>query len=118
MISNPASSPSLDKKWQDGFDAWLQHATPKRIFVSWLVGIMLAAPPWIVQTKNIDLYHKAGDTINTIYLMLDMPGFIFAIWVDRDHVGSINVGAMANLVFYGFLMLHFLVRSARRREGS
>jgi hypothetical protein len=98
-----------------GFNAWLERAALKRLIVSWLVGIVLATPPWIVQTRNIDLYHNAGETANTIYLVLDMPGFIFASWVNRDHSGgSINVGAMANSVFYGFLFYLFLLRRARR----
>ena len=106
------------KKWQDDYNDWLEHATPKRIIVSWLVGIVLAAPPWIVQTKNIDVYKDIGETAWTVYFLLDMPGFIFATWVARDHHGSINVGAMANLVFYWFLFLSFLVRRARRKGAS
>jgi hypothetical protein len=99
-----------------GLQCWLQRAAVKRIFASWLIGIGLAAPPWIVQTKNIDLYHDIGDTANTVYLILALPGFIFATWVDRDHRGSINVSAMANSVFYGLLVYGFLVRRAKDKS--
>jgi hypothetical protein len=108
----------LLKKWQDDYNDWLEHATPKRIIVSWLVGVVLAAPPWIVEARNINVYRDIGETAWTVYFLLGMPGFIFATRIDRDHHGSINVEAIANLIFYGFLFLNFLVRGARRREAA
>lgn len=110
---DPVWPPSPNKEWRDVFKPWRQHATLKRIMTSWLVGIVLAAFPWIVQTRNIDLYHNAGETINMIYLILDIPGLMLA---SRFGTHQTNVGALANSVFYGLLVLRFLVRRAGECE--